>query len=97
MASLLVVIDCRGVLDNLLGRIGISKQYRKGSQAQPDLLQLTTTFTFDAAKRLTRLVNGHGEVTTFLYDAAGRETVKLLDNGTRRLPPEWTVGMTCDS
>jgi len=41
------------------------------------------TSVYDDDGRLTNLTNPQGEVTSFTFDAAGQNTVKDLDNGTR--------------
>ena len=42
-----------------------------------------STYTRDAANRLTLLLNPDGDRSSYTYDAAGRETLKRLANGTR--------------
>ena len=41
------------------------------------------SFTWNGVGNLSRIVNEHGELTTYAYDAAQREVRKLLANGTR--------------
>jgi len=41
------------------------------------------TSVYDDDGRLTKLTNPLGEVTSFTFDAAGQNTGKDLDNGTR--------------
>lgn len=41
------------------------------------------TTTYDAAQRITRVLNPEGDRTSYAYDAASRRTLKKLANGTR--------------
>ena len=57
------------------------KVNQRSTMNVPDVGRVT--YTHDPARQLTKLKNGHNEVTTLAYDDAGRKTESKLSNGTK--------------
>ena len=57
------------------------KVSQRSTMDVPDVGRVT--YTHDPARQLTKLKNGHDEVTTLAYDDAGRKTESKLSNGTK--------------